>query len=531
MAASTCRVFGYGCVLQNPAYRPPGIFVRNVIALCAFGTKAANRAGMGVRMTSGLAPLAITDSLIAASPNPYVLFDPELRIVWLNDAYARVTMRDKAEVVGRLLFEAFPADPESDSYRQLTGSLQRVLDSGERDEIALIHYPIRNPDGTMQSRYWSATHSPLLGDDGAVSFILQHTVDVTELQELRTARDNAGLVSRARAVEERNAQVREQLARMRTMVEQAPGFVALVAGEHHRFELANAAYRRLVGERELLGKTVSEALPEVIEQGFVDVLDGVFRSGEPFVGKAVQVRLSNEAGDQDEERFLDFVYQPITGPDGTVGAIFVQGHDVTDQVRANEQQRVLINELNHRVKNTLAIVKGLAMQSFRTVAEGEQANRVFNQRLDALAAAHSLLTERKWEAAQLFDVLHSALGATAGTQVDRCKILGEDIELGPQTAVALAMLIHELATNAIKYGALSTDTGTVDIATSIDRSGAEPLMRLVWREQGGPAVAEPARSGFGTKLIRRGIANHRGADTALEFDAGGVVCTIVAAVR
>ncbi len=482
-------------------------------------------------MSPGFEPFASADRLIAASPNPYVVFDRQFDIAWLNDAYARVTMREEAELIGRNLFEAFPVDPQSDSYRQLSGSLHRVLDSGERDEIALMHYPIENPDGSMQSRYWSATHSPLRDAAGTVVHILQHTVDVTELHELRTLRDNAGLVSRARAVERSSVEVREQLARMRTMVEQAPGFVAIVAGEHHRFELANAAYRRLVGERDLLGKTVVEAMPEVIDQGFVDVLDGVFRSGEPFAGKAVQVRLSNEAGDAEQDRYLDFIYQPITGPDGKVGAIFVQGYDVTDEVRADEQQRILINELNHRVKNTLAIVKGLAMQSFRAVAEGERAYKVFNQRLDALAAAHSLLTERKWEAARLFEVVGRALRATAGARIDHCTVHGEDSELGPQTAVALAMLIHELATNAIKYGALSVEAGAVDIATSIDTSGSEALMRLVWREHGGPLVAVPAYTGFGTKLIRRGIANRCSADATLEFAAGGVVCTIVAAVR
>jgi two-component sensor histidine kinase len=348
---------------------------------------------------------------------------------------------------------------------------------------------------------------------------------------LRTLRDNAGLVSRARAVERNHAEAREQVSRMRKMVEQAPDFVALVVGEFHRFELANAAYRQLVGGRELLGKTVAEALPEVIDQGFIEVLDGVYRSGEPFVGKAVPVRLHNDAGDPVEDRYLDFVYQPITGPEGNISAIFVQGYDVTDQVRADEQQRILINELNHRVKNTLAIVQSLAMQSFKSISGGPEAYKVFNRRLDALAAAHSLLTERKWEAARLFEVVTSAMDATVGAQSNRWTMSGTDSDLGPQTAVALAMLIHQLATNAIKYGALATDFGTVDITTTMDMSGSEPMMRLVWREQGGPEVVPPTRTGFGTKLIRRGIANHRLADATLEFAAGGVVCTIVAAVR
>ncbi|MFM5916243.1 MAG: sensor histidine kinase [Novosphingobium sp.] len=472
-----------------------------------------------------------SDGLLAASPNPYVVFDRDLNIAWLNDAYASVTMRARDEVIGRNLFEAFPADPESDSYRQLSTSLYRVLETGERDEIALIHYPIQNPDGTMSARYWSATHTPLRDTAGGVAHILQHTVDVTELHELRTMRDDAGLMQRARAVEQSSAEARAQLARMRTTVEQAPGFVAILMGPQHRFELANAAYRGLVGDRDLLGKSVAEALPEVVDQGFVQLLDNVYLTGESYIGRRVQVRLKGESDDTEEERFLDFIYQPIFGGDDKISGVYVQGQDVTEETLAADQQRVLINELNHRVKNTLAIVQGLAMQSFRKVEGGDAAYRIFNQRLDALAAAHTLLTDRKWQAARLFDVLTGALAATGGDKADRCAIRGEDSELGPQTAVSLAMLLHELATNAIKYGALSNEAGTVEIETSIDRSDDEPLMRVVWREHGGPPVVTPEKTGFGTRLIRRGVANHRRASVEIEYLPGGLVCTIVGAVR
>lgn len=459
------------------------------------------------------------------------MLDSGLTIVWINDAYAHVTMRKPDEIIGRYLFDAFPADLESDSYRQLSKSLQRVIETAERDEIALIHYPIQNPDGTMSDRYWSATHTPIRDADGNVSHVLQHTVDVTELHELRTLRDNAGLVQRAREVEKRSEAARAQLERIRNTVEQAPGFVAILAGPDHRFELANAAYRELIGGRDPLGKPVAEALPEVVEQGFVNLLDRVYQSGESFVGRRVEVRLRGEREGELENRVVDFIYHPIAGPEGAVSAIFVQGYDVTDQARADEQQRVMINELNHRVKNTLAIVQGLAKQSFRTVAGGDAAYQVFNRRLEALSAAHGLLTDRKWEAARLSDVLRTAVVAAVGDRAERCHVHGDDSELGPQTAVSLAMLVHELLTNAIKYGALSVDGGRIDITARVDADLPVPMMTLVWRESGGPRVVPPETAGFGTRLIRRGIANHKDAVVNIDYAPDGLICEIVAAAQ
>ncbi|HEY8610330.1 MAG TPA: PAS domain-containing protein, partial [Roseomonas sp.] len=125
-------------------------------------------------------------ALFGASPNPYVLLDPNFRIVAMNDAYLRVTMRGRGELAGRNMFDAFPSDPDSESHRQLRGSLARAVTSGERDHLPLIRYDIALPGGAgFEERYWSATHTPLPGPDGRVNLILQHTVDVTELHRLR----------------------------------------------------------------------------------------------------------------------------------------------------------------------------------------------------------------------------------------------------------------------------------------------------------------------------------------------------------
>ncbi len=270
----------------------------------------------------------------------------------MNDAYLQTTMREREDLVGRNMFEAFPSDPDSASYRQLRTSLERVARDKERDHLPLIQYDISLPDGQgVEERYWSATHTPLFDKDGALSFILQHTVDVTELHRLRrqaqgsilrsgpSALIETDVLRRAQAVQETNEALEEERQHLRGLFEQAPGFMAVLSGPHHVFELANAAYHTLVGHREILGKPVREALPEVVGQGFIDLLDRVLETGQPFVGRGIRVTLQQRPGVAPEEHYVDFVYQPITAADGTTSSIFVQGHDVTEQKRIADALR------------------------------------------------------------------------------------------------------------------------------------------------------------------------------------------------
>ncbi|WP_439648389.1 sensor histidine kinase [Croceibacterium aestuarii] len=469
------------------------------------------------------------ETLFSRSPNPYVVLDPNFAIVWMNEAYLDVTMRRREEIIGRNMFDAFPSDPGSESHRLLRGSFERVLDSAETDEIALIRYDIPNPDGGVEEHYWSATHTPLLDEKGDVAFILQHTVDVTELHGLRRLRDEKGLVERANAVQARNLDLSAEAERLTSLFEQAPGFMALLGGHDHRFELANDAYLRLVSKEDIVGKTVAEALPEVVGQGFVDLLDKVYASGKAYAGHAVEVVLKNEAEDRAERRYLDFIYQPIFATGGAVTGIFVQGHDVTEQVESAEAQKLLINELNHRVKNTLAIVQGLAAQSFRQIDDAGDARATFDARLSALAAAHSLLTQTNWESAKLREMVRSSIEASAGADIERFTLSGPDISLPPQTAVSLAMTLHELSTNAIKYGALSNDVGKVDVVWTLERDDGVAAIKIDWCESGGPEVTPPQRRGFGTRLIERGLTGDGGTSVSLDFSPGGLHCRIISA--
>ena len=208
---------------------------------------------------------------------------------------------------------------------------------------------------------------------------------------------------------------------------------------------------------------------------------------------------------------------------GTFGVRILR--DITDKKRAEEQQRLLLNELNHRVKNMLTVVQGLAHQTFRTGDVPPQLLSSFEGRLGALAAAQNLLMQQTWEATPIRAASEAALRPFQGTE-PRFSFTGPAILLTPSVTVTLTLALHELATNAAKYGALSNDEGIVEICWAVDDGN----LTLIWTERGGPPVEKPAHTGFGTRLLERAVARDLGASVALDFEATGLVCTISAPV-
>lgn len=208
------------------------------------------------------------------------------------------------------------------------------------------------------------------------------------------------------------------------------------------------------------------------------------------------------------------------GDDGTPLKLAGITIDITDRIRAEEHQRLLINELNHRVKNTLAIVQSLAQQTFKGAATPE-ASDAFEGRLFALSTAHNQLTQKNWEAASLRQIISDAFAAV-GAGAERSDLKGPDILLPPKAAVSLAMAVHELATNALKYGSLSGPEGRVDVHWR----AKDKRLKLVWRERGGPGVVHPEKRGFGTRMIERALASELDGQVKIDFQAQGVVCSI-----
>ncbi|WP_245964155.1 hybrid sensor histidine kinase/response regulator [Roseovarius spongiae] len=277
------------------------------------------------------------DALFAHAPSPYVLFDSDLRMIWANDAYQKVIGRPREAFIGRLVTEAFPAPAASVSERMLRGSFRRVLETGEADHLPLIPYPIKDEDGRDVERYWSATHTPIPDAEGRVEYILQNTMDVTDLVRGEQVAESEGLARSAAMVHRADAVATENLALGRltdffqTAFDQAPSFMAVLNGPEHVFQIVNQAYTDLIGGREVIGLPVRDALPDIQGQGFVELLDQVYRTGEPvsFTGMPAQIQASPDV--PPEQHFVDFVFHPLNDDTGQRTGIFVQGHDITGQ--------------------------------------------------------------------------------------------------------------------------------------------------------------------------------------------------------
>ena len=209
------------------------------------------------------------------------------------------------------------------------------------------------------------------------------------------------------------------------------------------------------------------------------------------------------------------------GAEKKPAAIVGASRDLTERKQAEEQQRLLLNELNHRVKNTLATVQAIAAQTLRTARDLPSAKEALERRIHAMAQAHDLLTERAWAGADLMDVVMRALEAFPPAQV---RMSGHAIDLSPRYALALSLALHELATNATKYGAMSQSGGRVSVQWNV-RSG---MLQLDWQESGGPPVAPPAQKGFGSRLLEELIARDLGGGTKLNYDVAGLRCSISA---
>ena len=204
--------------------------------------------------------------------------------------------------------------------------------------------------------------------------------------------------------------------------------------------------------------------------------------------------------------------------------------DITERKQYEERLKLLLNELNHRVKNTLATVQSLAMQTLRNGGSTEHARLQFEGRLIALSKAHDILTQESWEGAPLRKIVEQAILPFAGERLDRFKIRGPDVRMPPKSALALAMALHELCTNAVKYGSLSSETGYVHVDWTATAEGSKQL-QLQWNEVGGPRVGPPSRRGFGSRLIETGLKRDLDGEVTLDFAPAGVVCTVRAPIN
>jgi len=692
-------------------------------------------------------------SLMLTSKFPmFVAWGPQLAFLY-NDSYRPIFGAKHPHALG-LPFREVWSEIWSDIEPLVTKAL-----AGEATYHEDLHL-VMERNGYPEDTWYTFSYSPVRDETGGIGGMFCACTETT--QEVRS-----------------RAALKAEQDRLRELFKQAPGFMAMLSGRDHVFELANDAYLQLVGHRrDILGKPVRDVLPELEGQGFFELLDDVYTTGQPFVGRNLRVGLQREPGGPVDDRFVDLVYQPITDREGKVTGIFAEGYDVTERVQAeeglresearfrnladnapmmvwvtepdgtssylsrswyeftgqspetglgfgwldavhpedrdwsgeafreanarratfqveyrlrrvdgtyrwvidaaaprfspdgtflgyvgsvlditdrkqaeerlresaaefrtvtnvapalvwvcagdgrsifmnerwyeftgqtaeealgdgwvsamhpedvlrilpywknrretreiyegevryrrrdgeyrwhafralphagpdggiekwfgvsvdiherkewDEHRELLINELNHRVKNTLTIVQSMAAQSLRQVTDESRPKlQAFEARLFALARAHDVLTRENWEGAELREIIDEVVEPYLRQKTKHFEIEGPRLRLIPRTALAIAMAVHELATNAAKYGALSIPSGCVVIAWSVV-PGDAPRLLLRWQERDGPLVTAPTRRGFGTRLIERSLSTDIGGNVQLTYAPSGVVCAM-----
>jgi PAS domain S-box-containing protein len=312
-------------------------------------------------------------------------------------------------------------------------------------------------------------------------------------------------------------------ARLQAVVETAADGIVTI-DEAGRIETVNSAVGRMFGyaPEELIGRNLSVLMPEPHRSAHDGYLEHFARTGER--------RIIGTSGREVEGLRKDGEVFPL---ELAVAESRLHGRrlytrmlrDITVRKRAEERQRLLIDELNHRVENTLTLIQGMARQTVGAVSVAAFVE-TFGGRLRALAAAHDLLVSGGWGGTALGELIRCSL-APHGFPGRIAVEVEQDVLLLPALAQDLALTLHELGTNAIKHGALSVPAGRVLVRAQVepDREGAE--LRLLWAEQGGPPVQRPQRSGFGTTLVTRILVHGRGGSVALDWRPQGLECRIV----
>lgn len=291
----------------------------------------------------------------------------------------------------------------------------------------------------------------------------------------------------------------------------------LVCNSEGRITHANAGVRHF-HEGSAVGKLFDEALPVGFALGS-GLMFGADMIGVALAGTAVRgVAATLEHGGRTLDLLLGAA--PLRQADDAILGCTVTMSDVTERRATEKRQALLVSELNHRVKNTLTLVMSIANRTIAGATDLTDFRSAFARRLEALAATHNLLAEGVWNGLTLEELIVAELTPYVTVGSDRVRLQNIDVRISSDTAVALGLIFHELVTNAVKYGALSNETGRVSISAHDQGAATE----IIWQEDGGPRVHPPERTGFGQTLIARGLGRNSREATQVEFRAEGLVC-------
>jgi len=287
---------------------------------------------------------------------------------------------------------------------------------------------------------------------------------------------------------------------------------------------ANDSFLSLTGydRKEILGQSFNFLMAHCADAEALAQIKAEFESGSDC-GTEVLYRRKDGS-----EFWAALFISPVRDKNANIVQYFASYVDLTKHKDELIQSRMLIDELNHRVKNTLATVQSIVWQALRTNTDPAVIRASIESRLSALSRSHDLLTRENWKSAGLLDLVHNALEpfGVSGGRAARIAIKGENIRFPPQAALALGIAFNELATNAMKYGSLSNERGSVLIEWKIERTSEGRRLILHWQEKDGPPVTPPSHRGFGSSVIERGLAHELQGTAHLDYRPDGLVCTM-----
>jgi len=396
-------------------------------------------------------------ALFNATPAACMVMAPDFTIVAVNDAHLEATGAVREEIVGRGIFEAFPDNPDhvgGDGVSNIRASMLRVLQTKRRDIMPIQRYDVPTqgrPEDGFTVRYWKPTHFPILDHQGEVSYIVQHVENITQT-----------MTDTARAEEMRTeisvqAQQISSLRDIADLLEQAPVFMAMLSGPEHRFTFVNNGYLKLIGYRDIVGKTVAESLPETVDQGYITLLDQVYLNGEALSAKSAKYEFQATPGGQVNERYIDFVFQPIRDVQNALLGILVQGLDVTERVHDEKRRNALIR-LTDTVRD-LKTPEEIIFQASLILGETLDVSRVGYGTIDP--EAETLTVKRDWSAPGIASLAGTLNLRDYGSFVD-------DMKLG--TVVAI--------------GDVGSDSRTSAAAAALQGRGAAAFVNVPIREEG-----------------------------------------------
>lgn len=430
-------------------------------------------------------------SMVLHSPIPIAMLWGRQGVMLYNDAYSVVAGGRHPELLGSNVLEGWPEVADFDAHVMEVGLAGGSLSYNNQELVLHRH-------GQAETVVMNLDYSPVFDEAGKPAGVIAVVIETTEQVRAEAA-------------------LKAERDRARSVLEGMTDGFMLLAHDFTVLEI-NAEGIRVDGRpREaFIGQDHWALWPE---------------TRDAPLGETYRRAMAERTAFAIENRYVF--------PDGRIIWLDVRGNpveeglaiffrDITERKLAEEHLRLMVHELNHRVKNSLATVQAISAQTLRGGGAPLEVREALTSRLLALARAHDVLTDSRWAGARLEEI---AAQAAEPYGQERFRIEGPTgVMLPPRAAIAMALAFHELATNAAKYGALSNESGEIQLAWRLDAAADPPKLRLSWRERGGPPVVPPTRKGFGSRLIQRGLAAEFVGEVRMDFPPSGLVCEMEVAL-